>query len=246
MCLFLMMILLSYISTFEAVGATLREYNRLVTMSSQGFAQPVPAARVAEIGAMDGVMAVTTFSWFGGKYNNEVMPFAQFGVTADTMFDIYDEYKVPPDQLKAFKADRTACVIGRKLADERKIKIGDALPLKGDGYPVDLNLIVKGIYDAPEKRDNRMCLFHWEYLNEEFRKVAPGSKMIDNAGIISMKCRSAGIMPAVAKKIDDVYLQQRHAHADPERGGVQPDVPRHGRRPPRDDRQHRPGRRRSR
>ncbi len=206
MCLFLMMMLLSFIATFESVGATLREYNRLVVMSSQGFSQPVPAARLAEIRAMDGVAAVTPFSWFGGKYNNEVMPFAQFGIDPETMFTIYDEYAVPADQLKAFQSERTACIIGRKLAEERKIKIGDTLPLKGDIYPVDLNLVVRGVYDTVEKRNPRMCLFHWQYLNEEFKKVASTSKMVENAGIISMKCKSADVMPALAKRIDASYL----------------------------------------
>ena len=206
MCLFLMMILLSFLATFESVGATLREYNRLITMSSQGFAQPVPGARLAEIAAMDGVEKVTPFSWFGGKYNNEVMPFAQFGVSMDTIFAIYDELSIPPDQLKALKADRAGCAIGKKLASDRKLKVGDVLPLKGDGYPVDLNLNVRAIYDGPSNRDLRMCFFHWEYLNEEFKKVSATSKYVDNAGIVVMKCKSAAIMPALAKKVDAAYL----------------------------------------
>lgn len=206
MCLFLMMILLSFLDTSNSVASSLREYNRLITMSSQGFAQPVPGARLAEIAAMEGVEKVTPFSWFGGKYNNEVMPFAQFGISADTMFDIYDEYTVPPDQLKAFRADRAGCVIGKKLAEDRKLKIGDVMPLKGDGYPVDLNLTIRAIYDGPTNRDIRACFFHWEYLNEEFKKVAATSKYVDNAGIIVMKCKSAAIMPTLAKKIDDGYL----------------------------------------
>jgi putative ABC transport system permease protein len=206
MCLFLMMILLSFIDTSKSVASSLRAYNRLITMSSQGFAQPVPGARLAEIAAIDGVVRVTPFSWFGGKYNNEVMPFAQFGVSMDSIFDIYDELTVPADQLKALRADRTGCAIGKKLAQDRKLKLGDVLPLKGDGYPVDLNLNIRAIYDGPSNRDLRMCFFHWEYLNEEFKKVSATSKYVDNAGIIVMKCKSADIMPALAKKIDAGYL----------------------------------------
>lgn len=206
MCLFLMMILLSFLATFESVGSSLREYNRLIVMSSQGFAQPVPGARLAEIAAMDGVEMVTPFSWFGGKYNEEEMAFAQFGVRADTVFTIYDEYKVPPDQLAAFKSDRAGCVIGRKLAEERKLKVGDVLPIKGTIYPVDLNLMIRGVYDGPVNRDLRTCFFHWEYENEEFKKLSAASKYVDNAGIIVVKCKSADAMPALAKKIDAAYL----------------------------------------
>jgi putative ABC transport system permease protein len=206
MCLFLMMMLLSFISSFEAAGTSLREYNRLIVMSSQGFAQPVPVSRLNELKAMDGVTAVTAFSWYGGKYKNEVMPFAQFAVTADTIFDIYDELTIPPGQLADFEAERSACVIGRKLAEERKIKVGDPLPLQADTYPFDMDLVVKGIYDGPSNRDLRMCMFHWEYMNEGLKKVAPTSRMIDNAGIAVLKCKSAGIMPELAKKIDAAYV----------------------------------------
>ena len=205
MCLFLMMMLLSFLSSMEAFTASLREYNRLVVMSSQGFAQPVPVARLNELKAMDGVTSTSAFSWYGGKYKNEVLPFAQFAVTADTIFDIFDELTIPPSQLADFKADRAGCVIGRKLAEERKIKLGDPLPLQADTYPFDLDLIVKGIYDGPANRDLRMCMFHWEYMNEGIKKVAPTSRMIDNAGIAYLKCKSAGAMPELAKKIDAGY-----------------------------------------
>ena len=42
-----------------------------------------------------------------------------------------DELTIPADQLKAFQADKTGCVIGKKLAEDRGLKVGDPLPLKG-------------------------------------------------------------------------------------------------------------------
>ena len=44
---------------------------------------------------MDGVLATSPFSWFGGKYHDETMPFAQFSVDADTVFQVLDEFHVP-------------------------------------------------------------------------------------------------------------------------------------------------------
>ena len=46
-----------------------------------------------------------------------------------------DEFTLPADQLKAFKENKDGCVIGRKLATERKLKVGDPLPLKGRRLP---------------------------------------------------------------------------------------------------------------
>ena len=165
-------------------------------MNSQGFAGPVPIARVAEVAAMDGVVAASPFSWYGGKYGEETMPFAQFGVDPDTIFTIYDELTIPPDQLKAFQEDQAGCVIGRKLAEDRGLKVGDPLPLKGDIYPFDLNLTIRAIYDGPANRDRRMCMFHWDYLDEGLKRDAKGQGS-GNAGIIVVKCKNGDVMTSL-------------------------------------------------
>src|SRR4051794_25062733 len=57
-CLFLLMVLLSFISVNDDVAKSLHDSNRLITMSSQGFAQPVPYANIATIARMEGVATV--------------------------------------------------------------------------------------------------------------------------------------------------------------------------------------------
>ena len=63
------------------------------------------------------------------------MPFAQFGVDPETVFKVMDELTIPADQLKAFQENKDGCVIGRKLADDKKLKVGDPLPLEGRCLP---------------------------------------------------------------------------------------------------------------
>jgi putative ABC transport system permease protein len=202
--LFLMMILVSFVSISSEVGSTLRVYNRLISMGSQGFAQKVPVARVKEIGNMDGVAAVTPFIWYGGKYGEEVVPFAQFGIDADTIFKIYDELTVPADQLKAFQEDKAGCVVGRKLAEDHGWKLGDPLPLKADLYPFNLTLTIRAIYDGPSNRDRRMVMFHWAYLDDGLKRDFQGQGA-GNAGIIVIKCKNADVMAGLAQKIDEAY-----------------------------------------
>ncbi len=202
--LFLMMILVSFFAINDETSSTLRVHNRLITMNSQGFAGNVPISRVAEVGAMDGVVAATPFSWYGGKYGEETMPFAQFGVDPATIFTIYDELTVPPDQLKSFQEDRAGCVVGRKLAEERGWKVGDPLPLKGNIYPFDLNLTIRAIYDGPINRDRRMCMFHWDYLDEGLRRDAKAQGS-GNAGMVVAKCKSGDVMTSLGRKIDAQY-----------------------------------------
>ncbi len=214
-CLCLMMILVSFFEIRSDVAEGARIYNRIATLNANGFAGYLPIASVNEIARLDGVKAVSQFQWYGGKYENQVMPFAQFGVDPETVMKVFDELTVPPEQLKAFQEDRTGCLIGRKLAEDKNLKVGDSLPLQADTYPVDLQLRVAGIYDGPTNRNLRMCLFHWKYLDEKMKLVASGlstrssaniaSRLSGNASIIFTKCKSGDDMAALCKKVDDLY-----------------------------------------
>ncbi len=220
MCLFLVMTLGSYVMMGDEAAGSANQYNRLLTMSSQGFTQPVPFADVAEVSRMEGVAtvgdslpadiefkdrpAVSPFSWYGGKYQDESMPGAQFGIDGDTVFSIMTEMKLPLDQLKAFRADPSGCVVGKKLAADKKLKIGSSYNLKSTIYEYDLKLTIRGIYDAPENRDNRMCFFHWKTLDEGLRKNH-GGRGSGNAGSIYFKCKDASAMPVLIKKVDDAF-----------------------------------------
>jgi putative ABC transport system permease protein len=199
----LAMVLISFSTINGEVTRSARGFNRIVVMSSQGFAQPVPSARVAEVAAMPGVDSVTPFSWYGGKYNEEVMPFAQFGVDPVTFFRIHTELIIPADQLKDWQYDKTGCVIGRKLAEDRKIKVGEKLQLKDGVYPFNLDLTVRGIFDGPSNRDLRACYFHWSYLDEGLKKA--GGAGASNAGVIIVRCKDEGQMASLARRIDQSY-----------------------------------------
>jgi putative ABC transport system permease protein len=204
--LFLMMILASFFTVNDHASASARVYNRVVTLNSQGFAGMIPIVRVREVAAMDGVVAATPFSWFGGKFGEERLPFAQFGVDPQTFFTVYDEFTMPADQIKAWQEDRAGCIIGRKLAADRGLKVGDPLPLKGDAYAgIDLNLTIRGVYDGPPIRDLRMCLFQWDYF-DELRKLSSAKAASGNAGCIVVKCKSGDSMASTCRKIDTAYL----------------------------------------
>lgn len=215
-CGFLTMFLLSLFSTTKEAGASTREYNRLITMSSKGFSRPVPISMLRDIERIDGEegvkaiaktpegrTALSPLSWYGGLYGGESFSsFAQFGVDPETVFAIYSELTVPPEQLDAFRKRKDGAIIGRKLAEDKKLKVGDPLPLKGTFYEYSLDLTIVGIYDGPAKRDLRMCFFNWDYLNEGLKREFEG-RGDDNAGTIVMRCVSSAAMPTLAKRVDD-------------------------------------------
>ena len=53
---------------------------------------------------------------------------------------------MPEDQKKAFQ-ERTACIIGRELADKFHLHLGDRITLIGDIYPFNVELTVRGIFE---------------------------------------------------------------------------------------------------
>lgn len=213
-CLFLMMILLSFFSMNEEASRNSKVYNRVIVMNANGFTGMIPIARVRQVAGMEGVAAATAFSWFGGKYQGERALFAQFACDADAVFKVMDEFKLPPEQLAAFIASKDGAVVGPKLARDYKLKVGDSLPIQGDIYPVDLKLVIKGIYDSPSNTDQRMCLFHYDYLDDLLKTTgtsanqsnssgsAPGS---GNAGMVFVKCKSAEATATVCKRVDEEY-----------------------------------------
>ncbi len=207
--LFLVMILVSFFSINDAVMQSSKLHNRIILLNSQGFAGLVPIAYGREIQALDGVVALTPFNWFGGKYGEETVPFAQFAVDPVGFFRVYDEFTLPPDQLKAFRDDKAGCVIGRKLADDRHLKVGDPLPLKADLYAFDLKLTIRGIYDGPRDRDRRMCVFHWDYFDDQMKIYSQG-KNNGNAGCFVIKCKTADLMAPLSKRIDNLFLNSEN------------------------------------
>ncbi|MFO0960262.1 MAG: ABC transporter permease [Isosphaeraceae bacterium] len=199
----LVMLLAGFITASSDSASSLKVYNRLVVMNSQGFARPLPIARVREIADLPGVKSISPFVWFGGKFGDESVPFAQFAVDAKTFREMFPEYSVPDDQYKTFLENPESCIIGRKLAEDRGWKVGDSLPLRADLYPFYVNFTIAGIYDGPQGRDLRRCMFHWEYLDERLKQTS--AARAGNAGVIYIKCDDGTNLAQLAKDIDDSY-----------------------------------------
>lgn len=199
----LVMLLAGFVTASSESASTLKVYNRLVVMNSQGFARPLPIARVREIAGMPGVKAVTPFVWFGGKYGEEKVPFAQFALDPTAFHEVFDEYTLPDGQYQAFLENPNSCIIGRALAEDRGWKVGGQLPLRADLYPFDSEFTIAGIYDGPPGRDLRRCLFHWNYIYEKLK--ATNAEWAGNAGVIYVKCQNGTNLAQLARQIDDSY-----------------------------------------
>lgn len=177
---------------------------RLVVRNRVSLANPVPRSYQAVIEQIPGVKSVMIFQWFGGTYKDSRDPknfFPRFAVDTAKLADIYPEYRVPPEQRQAFLQERQGCLIGRKLADRNGFRLGDRIQITGDIFPINLELIVRAIYES--ERDNENMIFHYEYLNELLR--ARGRGMVDVVSTYVVRVHSIDDVEPVAKAIDDRF-----------------------------------------
>ena len=155
-------------------GAKASSAARLVTRNSISLIFSLPLSYKDKIRQIDGVKEVSWGNWFGGIYIEEKNFFANFTVEPITYLNLYPEYVLPPDQRETFLRDRRSFVAGRKLAARFGWKIGDIVTLKGTIFPGNWEFVLRGIYRGrDENTDETQFFFHWDYLNETLKKIAP-------------------------------------------------------------------------
>jgi putative ABC transport system permease protein len=155
-------------------GANASSSARLVTRNAVSLVFPLPLTYAAKLRQVPGVAAVTWANWFGGVYVSERNFFAQFAVDAPSYLDMYPEIVLPPEERRAFLADRTGAIVGRKLAERFGWKVGDPIPLRGTIFPGTWTFTLRGIYDGAEvATDTSTMFFHWQYLNESLARSFP-------------------------------------------------------------------------
>jgi putative ABC transport system permease protein len=196
----LALLLALYQAFFYAEPVTPWESRWLITRHRVSLTQPLPASHFQRIRALPGVDDLSAWSWFQGTYKDPKNFFARFAVDADRIFDVRRDLTMPAAQVTAFKRERAACAVGRKIADKYAMKLGDRVTIVGDIYPVTLELTVAGIFDHPV---NSECLiFHRDYLTE---LLPTTSKDRDSVGTYFILVSSPDDAPRVARAVDAMF-----------------------------------------
>src|SRR6266566_3968913 len=115
---------------------------RLAVVNKVSLVFPLPEAYQEKIKRIPGVREVMSSQWFGGIYKDSRPEnlFARFAIEPDKIFTVRGEMKLPEEQKTAFQRERTACLIGRQLADKIKDGLGDRITLQGNIFPITLEL----------------------------------------------------------------------------------------------------------
>ncbi len=167
--------LLQTVVTAWNAGVESSAANRLISRHSVSFIFPLPLAYADRIKNVPGVDLVSWANWFGGTYIDKNQFFARLAVDAETYFQAYPEFVVPPDELSQFKRERNSCILGKQIADRYRLHVGDVMTLEGDIYPGRWDFVVRGIYLPKDKStDPSNMFFHWQYVDERMRMDFPG------------------------------------------------------------------------
>ena len=175
---------------------------RLIVRNRVSLANPFPISYRARILQVPGVEEAVILQWFGGTYKDARDTnnfFGRFAVEPERLFRVYPEYKLTDQERLAFQKERSACIVGRKLANRLGFKVGDRLQIVGDIFPMTLDLTIRGIYDS--KADNENLFFHFEYLNKGFG----GGGRMDQVSTLVIHVRSTDIVPTVSREVDDLF-----------------------------------------
>jgi putative ABC transport system permease protein len=177
---------------------------RLVARHRVSIALTMPLYYRDKIARIPGVKQVCTWQWYGGLYKDEERDrsnfFPRFGVEADRFFGVYPDYRVPEDQKLAFQRDASSALLGKTIAGQLGLKIGDKVRIKGNIYPFDLDLTVRGIYDSDIESD--YLYFPLQYIEEGLK--ARGSTR-SFAGMFAILVDSPERITQVANTIDDMF-----------------------------------------
>jgi putative ABC transport system permease protein len=169
---FLMFGVLGAMARAFSAGAELAGADRLLVTHKVSLVQPLPESYRARIRQVDGVVRVSSATWFGGVFQDDRHQLPTFPVDGAVYLDIYPEYVVTPEGRQRWLADRRGAIVGRPIATEFGWKVGDTVPLRSniwrreDGSDTwELN--VSALYDVPEAGgDPRNILMHYDYFEE--------------------------------------------------------------------------------
>jgi putative ABC transport system permease protein len=187
---------------------------RIIVRNKVSLAQPLPARQMQVLDKIPGIVTVSPFSFYGGLYKGDekFTSFAQFAVDPQRTLPLLSEAKIPKEQLDAWIADQTSCIVGQMTADRYHLKIGDRMQFTGQIYPCDLDLKIAGFYHGTA--DDRNLMFHQKYLDELLGD--PGT-----VGTWWVQAASIAEAPLVTERINQAFANSSaEVRAESERAFV--------------------------
>lgn len=199
--IFLVCAVLTLPSGLTAIIDRLASGTRILVHNKAGITYLMPYGYLQKIRAVPGVTAATSFSWFGGVYDEPKNLFPNFSVDAETVGDIWPDFQISPQAIADFRRYRDAALVGYQTMRTFHWKVGDRVTLRSTVWPVQLDFRIVG--ELPEPHGNPMWfLFSRTYLEEAVRAKGLSA---EQAGMIWVRVADPADVPPVMRRIDDLF-----------------------------------------
>ncbi len=185
-----------------SLGVDIAGLDRLVLINKVTLILPLPISYQARLQRTPGVEVATHQTWFNGSYQKPTNVLSTIAVEPGPHLQIYPEYRLLPEETRAWLADRQGAIAGRDLAERYGWKVGDRIPLLSSLWqpkePWEFNLV--GIYDAKDGVDKTQFFFRYDYLDENRRSELRGV-----VGWYVVKIANAAQAVALGRTFDEMF-----------------------------------------
>jgi len=207
--IFIAFMLFGMLATLKAVfdaGVAYSADDRLMTVNKINFTQTLPLAYVNKIRAVDGVVAASNASWFGGYYQDPWQQVVTFVVDPKRYLQVYDELLISDAERESWFNNRIGVLVGEQLAQTRGWQVGDRLPISSSIFfhangSKTWDVEVSGTFRGTDaKQDSNYLLMHYNYFIET---QTFGSDWI---GWVVLKTVDPALNEKIAKTIDELFM----------------------------------------
>jgi putative ABC transport system permease protein len=173
---------------------------RISIHNKAGLVYPLPYAYLQKVRALPGVVAATSWSWFGGMVDpNEGVQFPNFTVDPETVAEVYEDYGIAPAQLADFRRYRDAAIVGRSTLQRMGWKIGDQVSLTSPLTETALTFRIVG--EIPNDRAPHFW-FRRDYLEQAMLAVG---RPYDQLGTIWARVDDPARVEPLMREIDEMF-----------------------------------------
>ena len=172
---------------------------RLIVRHKVSLTNWVLESYMPKIAQLPGVTDVVRMNWFGGAYIDQKPEnmFARFSTSdAATLLKVFDEASIVRGTAQDWMNDRAGLLAGELLMKKYGWKLGQKITLKGDIYPVNLDLTIRATFKGP---DETAVYFHHQYVEEAIPRLK------GFVGWYWIKADSLAAVKRLPKEIDAMF-----------------------------------------
>ncbi len=162
---FVICLLGTFVAMLDADPSQGRGMYRLAVRHRVSIANVLPAAHLEKIRTLPGVVAVTPFNWFGGRYVDfsAFNVFERFAVDPESFLAVFDTAGIVEGSAEEWRHDRSGLLVGRLLMRKYGWRVGQKITLVGDIWPGIYTFTIRAVYEG---NDEAAVFFDQKVIDE--------------------------------------------------------------------------------